>query len=170
MVRRIENASKITDLNNSYFMETPQDKVIKNIDEIKDLNNSYIMEFPEEQKLQEKIKHNKKRKKHDIRLSKITKKDVLNNANKIKKQEKKEKQNGFLPPDVAAMQADVEFIRQQLQEEKQANKKNTRKNRPNISIPLSFYGQPMVPINNKTATISKRHINNQKAKKKGNTR
>lgn len=149
----IKNASEITDLNKSYIMGAPQDKVIKNIDEITDINKSII--FQPETKRTTQQKHKKKR----------TKKDVLNNANK-----RKEKQNGFLPPDVAAMQEDVEFIKQQLQKEKQANKKNTRKNRLNISIPLSFYGQPMVPINNKTATISKRHINNQKAEKKGKTR
>ena len=71
---------------------------------------------------------------------------------------------GFLPTDVADMQADVEFIKQQLQKEKQANKKNTRKNRLNINIPLSFYGQPMRPVKNDIARTSKKAINNQKNK------
>ena len=151
MVRMIKNASEITDLNKSYIMEAPQDKVIKDIDEITDINKSII--FQPETKRTTQQKHKKKR----------TKKDVLNNANK-----RKEKQNGFLPPDVAAMQADVEFIKQQLQKEKQANKKNTRKNRLNISIPLSFYGQPMRPVKNDIAKTSKKAINNQKTKEKGN--
>ena len=34
---------------------------IKNASEITDAKKSYIMEFPEEQKPKEKIKHNKKR-------------------------------------------------------------------------------------------------------------
>ena len=71
---------------------------------------------------------------------------------------------GLLPPDVEAMQANIEFIKQQLQKEKQVNKKNTRKNRPNINIPLSFYGQPMRPVKNDIARTSKKAINNQKDK------
>ena len=67
------------------------------------------MEFQEEQKPQEKIKPNKKRKKHDVRLSKITNKDILENSNK-----RKEKQNGLSQPDIANMQANVEFIQQQI--------------------------------------------------------
>ena len=97
MVRMIKNASEITDLNKSYIMEAPQDKVIKDIDEITDINKSII--FQPETKRTTQQKHKKKR----------TKKDILNNSNK-----RKEKQNGFLPPDVAAMQADVEFIKQQI--------------------------------------------------------
>ena len=73
---------------------------IKNASEITDLNKSYIMEFQEEQKPQEKIKPNKKRKKHDVRLSKITNKDILENSNK-----RKEKQNGLSQPDIANMQS-----------------------------------------------------------------
>lgn len=82
---------------------------IKNASEITDAKKSYIMEFPEEQKPQKQTKHHRKRKKHDMRLGKITKKDISENSNK-----RKEKQNSFLPPDVAAMQADVEFIKQQI--------------------------------------------------------
>lgn len=79
-------------------------RMIKNASEITDLNKSYIMEFPEEQK-----KPNKKRKKYDVRLSKITNKDILENSNK-----RKEKRNGLLQPEVANMQANVEFIKQQI--------------------------------------------------------
>ena len=117
MVRRIENASKITNLNESYIMKAPQDKVIKDIDEIADINKSII--FQPETKRATQQKHKKKR----------TKKDILENSNK-----RKEKQNGFLPPDVAAMQADVEFIKQQIAQSARSKEsyKNNKSNQSDL--------------------------------------
>ena len=87
-------------------------KRITNANEITDLNKSYILEVPQSHEP-------KQQKKDNIHLSKRTKKDILEHSNKIKNKSKM----GFLPTDVADMQADVEFIKQQLQKEKQANKK-----------------------------------------------
>ena len=128
-------------------------KRITNANEITDLNKSYILGVPQSHEP-------KQQKKDNIHLSKRTKKDILEHPNKIKNKSKM----GSLPPDVEAMQADIEFIKQQLQKEKQVNKKNTRKNRLNINLPLSFYGQPMRPVKNDIARTSKKAINNQKDK------
>ena len=119
------------------------------------INSEYKKKWEEYNKKKTEIK-----KKYQQRKKKGTKKVVLNNANKIKKQEKEEKQNG-LPPDVAAMRRDLEFIKDQMAQQKNLEKIEDLKKTIIIprNFPCNIYGQPMIQTNVDYYDITQKKIN-----------
>ena len=98
-------------------------KRITSANGITDLNKSYILEVPQSHEP-------KQQKKDNIHLSKRTKKDILEHPNKIKNKSKM----GSLPPDVEAMQADIEFIKQQIAQSARSKEsyKNNKSNQSDL--------------------------------------
>lgn len=145
--------------------------IITDINQITDIRKCVIFE-PKIQNQEQKAtsKTSQKYKEHDVRLNKITNKDILEYSNKIKKEAV---QHNFLPPDVAAMQKDIrqlrELITNQLQETRRDVDKKLKKHRnsPLPVVPGNFYRKLMRQIKNNTR-ISKKDVNTQKEKSKDN--
>ena len=94
MAKRITDANEITDLNKSYFLEVPQDKVIKDIDEIKDLNNSYIMihdkKYDNKEKQSQTKRSNKKGKNNNNRKGNEKQKELSELKQEVENLKKKD--------------------------------------------------------------------------------
>lgn len=166
------------ELRQSYIIADDKEKkespIITDINQITDIRKGVIFK-PKIQNQEQKAtsKTSQKYKEHDVRLNKITNKDILEYSNKIKKEAE---QQNFLPPDVAVMQKDIrqlrEFIANQFQEARRDVDKKLKKHRssPLPVVPRNFYGKSMIPnafkaklkpINNKTLKINHENIKQQ---------
>jgi hypothetical protein len=138
------------ELRQSYIIADDKEKkespIITDINQITDIRKCVIFE-PKIQNQEQKAtsKTSQKYKEHDVRLNKITNKDILEYSNKIKKEAA---QQNFLPPDVAAMQKDIRQLRE--------------------FIANQFQEKSMRQINNNKSRISKKYVNTQKEKDKKN--